>query len=283
MQKITAPPVTVPREGGGDTSGILLALFTAIALAIVALPPPPPAIAAAGQATATSAGRVIAVDPGHGGFESGAVYHEAGGRVELIERDVNLAIALFLADELRNAGYEPVLTRTTDSQVNLPPTDRNGDGRIDNDDDLQARVDVANDAQGSLLLSVHNNGSTNPRTRGTSTWYALAHPQGVQSRALAQLVQAELLAGLRAAGYADPVDQGANDDPPLLKPYGHLFLVGPQTPRVARVSEMPGIVGESLYVTSDVESRLLATEEIQRAIAAAYRRGVDAYFAQQAE
>ena len=85
-----------------------------------------------------------------------------------------------------------------------------------------------------------------------------------------------MLAGLRATGY-EPIDQGANDDPPLQKPYGHLFLVGPQTPRVARVSQMPGVVGESLYMTSDVESRLLATEEVQRAIAASYRRAVERF------
>ena len=60
---------------------------------------------------------------------------------------------------------------------------------------------------------------------------------------LAELVQAELLAGLREAGYADPIDQGANDDPPLQKPYGHLFLVGPQTPRVARASDDGRTVG----------------------------------------
>jgi hypothetical protein len=37
------------------------------------------------------------------------------------------------------------------------------------------------------------------------------------------------------------------------------------------------VVGESLYVTSDVESQLLASEEIQRAIAASYRRGVERF------
>jgi N-acetylmuramoyl-L-alanine amidase len=232
-------------------------------------------IAAANQ---SSVPRVIAIDPGHGGYESGAVYR-SGGVVQLMEKNVNLEIARFLADELRDAGYEPVLTRTTDAQVNVPATDRNGDGRVDNDDDLQARVDVANEAGASLLISIHNNGSTNPRTRGTSTWFADAHPQGARGRAFGQLVQAELLAGLREDGYADPIDQGANDDTPLQKPYGHLFLVGPQTPRVARVSAMPGVVGESLYITSDVESQLLASESVQRAIAAAYRRGVEAYFA----
>jgi N-acetylmuramoyl-L-alanine amidase len=254
-----------------------LAILTAsLALALIASAAP----VAGRDLTARPSGQtspVIAIDPGHGGREPGAVYRGAGGRAEVLEKEVNLWISLFLADALREMGYTPMLTRSTDTEVNVPRTDRNGDGRIDNDDDLQARVDVANDHGASLLISVHNNGATSSRVRGTSTWYSSAHPRGAESRAFAQVVQAELLAGLRAAGYPDVVDQGANDDPPLRKPYGHLFLVGPQTPRVARVSEMPGVVGESLFVSSDVESRLLAQEEIQRAIANSYARAVHRY------
>lgn len=262
----------------GPSSGARL-LAGAAAAALLILVGPWAGSPTAAPAPASHQGRpVIAIDPGHGGPEPGAVYRRPDGRVELIEKEVNLAIARFLADELRALGYEPVLTRTSDSAVNVPPLDRNGDGRIDGDDDLQARVDIANDAGASLLISVHNNGSPDARTRGTSTWYCSAHPLGEESRLLAELVQEELVAGLRAAGYEEVIDRGANDDPPLRKPHGHLFLVGPQTPRVARASAMPGIVGESLYVTSDVESRLLATEPVQRAIAAAYARAVQRYF-----
>jgi N-acetylmuramoyl-L-alanine amidase len=222
--------------------------------------------------------RVIAVDPGHGGAETGAVHLGPNRQPDLIEKNVNLQIALYLADQLSAAGYQPVLTRTTDSGVDRPARDLNGDGVIDNDDDLQARVDIANNAGADLLLSVHNNGAANPTVRGTSTWYARSHPLGERAQVLAELVQKELLAGLRRAGYDDPIDGGANDDPPLQKPFGHLFLVGPKTPRVARVSRMPGVVGESLYVTSTTESALLKKPSIQQAIAAAYVRAVDDYF-----
>lgn len=220
---------------------------------------------------------VVGVDPGHGGREIGAVYGR-GGRAEVLEKDVNLRIALLLAEELRAAGYLPLLTRTEDAEVNVPAWDRNGDGRIDVDDDLQARIDLLNEGGAALFISIHNNGVTSSRVRGTSTWYSAAHPLGHQSKALAVLVQAELVAGLRGAGYDDVVDQGANDDPPLQKPYGHLFLTGPKTPRVARPSAMPGVIGESLFVTSDVESQFLKDEAVLHAIAAAYRRAVDAYF-----
>lgn len=213
---------------------------------------------------------VIAIDPGHGGREPGAVHRNAAGRVDLVEKDVNLSIALRLQTLLEEAGYSTVLTRSEDAEVNAPRLDRNGDGRIDTDDDLQARVDVANEAGAVLLFSIHNNGSVDPRMRGTSTYYSIAHPRGAEANRLAALLQEALLFQLHAAGYDQPVNLGFHDDARLGKPYGHLFLVGPQTPRVARVSEMPGVVGESLFMTSDREAALLQDPAILDAIAQAY-------------
>src|SRR5687768_1546658 len=135
--------------------GLSLALLAAVMAVVVTAAP-----VARGAPSEAQASRVIAIDPGHGGREPGAVYRGAGGRVEVIEKEVNLWISLFLADALREMGFTPILTRSTDTEVNVPRTDRNGDGRIDNDDDLQARVDVANDHGASLLISVHNNGAT---------------------------------------------------------------------------------------------------------------------------
>jgi N-acetylmuramoyl-L-alanine amidase len=212
---------------------------------------------------------VIALDPGHGGYESGAV-HRANGRVDLLEKEVNLHLALLVEQLLLDHGYDVVLTRREDTQVNVPARDRNGDGRIDNDDDLQARVDTANEAGAALLFSIHNNGSTDPRVRGTSTWYADAHPQGAEGHVLAALLQQSLIDRLHEAGYVDAVDAGFHDDSRLGKPFGHLFLVGPQTPRVARVSEMPGVVGESLYMTNDREASMLQDDNTLGAIAQAY-------------
>lgn len=212
----------------------------------------------------------IAIDPGHGGPEPGAVHRGASGRVDLVEKEVNLQIGLRLEALLAARGFGTVMTRWTDADVNLPRRDRNGDGRVDPDDDLQARVDVANDAGAALLFSIHNNGATDPRFRGTYTYYCSAHPLGEESRTLAAVLQAALLTNLRGAGYADVVNGGFRDDGDLGKPYGHLFLVGPITPRVARLSQMPGVVGESLFVTSDRESALLKDDAVIDAIAQSY-------------
>ena len=216
-------------------------------------------------------GIVVAIDPGHGGGETGAV-----ARNGLAEKDVNLKIALKLARLLSDGGYRPVLTRERDREVNLAGADLNGDGRVNNDDDLQARVDIANAAHASILVSIHNNGSPHPADRGTRTYYCGHRPFAADNLRLASALQAHLVASIRAAGYDTP-DMGISDDRILNKPFGHLFLLGPLTPRMARASNMPGALGETLYLTNPVEASLLARDDILTAIAQGYYQGIVAY------
>ncbi|TME79745.1 MAG: N-acetylmuramoyl-L-alanine amidase, partial [Chloroflexi bacterium] len=62
----------------------------------------------------------IAIDPGHGGPDPGAV------RPGLYEKTANLTIALRLRAMLLGAGVNVVMTRTTDSKVNTTGTDWTG-------------------------------------------------------------------------------------------------------------------------------------------------------------
>ncbi len=81
-------------------------------------------------------GRVIVVDPGHGGSRD----RGGTGPTGIHEKDVVLPIALLLADGLREAGAEVILTRATDTAVGLAD-----------------RRQLAEDAQADLLISVHAN------------------------------------------------------------------------------------------------------------------------------
>jgi N-acetylmuramoyl-L-alanine amidase len=215
---------------------------------------------------------VVAVDPGHGGKETGAV-----GANGLTEKDVNLRIALKLAALLGKEGYTPVLTRDSDRAVNAAGEDLNADGKVDNDDDLQARVDIANAAHADILVSIHNNGSTSRSTRGTTVYYCDTRPFARESIRLASALQRSLVAEMQVAGY-EPVDNGTGDDAPLRKPFGHLFLLGPRTPRVASASNMPGALGESLYLTNPTEASLLAEDTFLSALAQGYFKGIEGYF-----
>lgn len=212
---------------------------------------------------------VVAIDAGHGGRETGAVL-AVGGRRLLLESEINLDVALRLASLLSEAEAIPVLTREHDAQVAPRGVDLTGDGRIDNNDDLQARVDAANDAHADLFFSVHHNGGP-PSVRGTAAFYCRHHPLGPQARTLAQMLQQEFLDAMRQLGYRAR-DLGALDDAMLNKPGGHLFLAGPATARVARASQMPTVVGEPLFVTNRVEGDLLRRDDTRQAIAEAYFR-----------
>ena len=87
--------------------------------------------------------RVIVIDAGHGGAAfPGAVY---GG---VKEKDINLAVALKLGAliEKEISGVKVVYTRKTDTAL----------GKTLNDD-LTARADIANKANGDFFISIHAN------------------------------------------------------------------------------------------------------------------------------
>lgn len=113
------------------------------------------------------------------------MHHDSSGKVDLVEKDVNLRIALLLADMLIEEGYEVVLTRTGDSLVNTAGEDLNGDGKVTVEDDLQARVDLINASQADILLSIHHNGFDSPM-RGTSTYFCADRPFAERRVALRQ-------------------------------------------------------------------------------------------------
>lgn len=99
--------------------------------------------------------RVIVIDAGHGGKAyPGAVY---GG---VKEKDINLAVALKLGalieKELPNA--KVVYTRKTDTALGSSLNE-----------DLSARANIANKAEGDLFISIHANAAKNTSVKGAET------------------------------------------------------------------------------------------------------------------
>lgn len=119
--------------------------------------PPPPA-AAPSPISARPAGPVrplprpftIVLDAGHGGMHTGGK-----GRSGLMEKTVNLDVALRLQRRLAAAGIRVVMTRTADVAFS---EDRN--------EDLHRRFEICNRSYPDLFLSVHSNWSENSSARG---------------------------------------------------------------------------------------------------------------------
>lgn len=105
------------------------------------------------------AGKTIALDPGHGGTNSGAV-GPAGTR----EADNVLAIALELERMLKQLGGRVAMTRRTDRELTGPySTDA---------EELGARVAVAERTGADLFISIHNNAyEKDPGVSGAMTFY----------------------------------------------------------------------------------------------------------------
>lgn len=88
-------------------------------------------------------GKIICINPGHGGSDPGACG-------PLRESDMNLTVALRLGQLLSERGASVVYTRTTD--VRVPLSDRPA---------------IANNAGADLFVSIHHNGSNDPNASGT--------------------------------------------------------------------------------------------------------------------
>lgn len=118
----------------------------------------------------------VAIDPGHGGYDSGAL-----GPNGTKEKDITLAVSLKLGDVLVKNGVDVVFTRTSD---NVPwPNNKNIE--------LQTRCDIANNAKVDYFVSIHTNSvDGSPTTSGIETFYDRDRTNGIP---LAKNIQAELI------------------------------------------------------------------------------------------
>lgn len=112
----------------------------------------------------------ICIDPGHGGFDPGAV-----GPSGVKEADVNLQVSLKLAEILKQKGHSVILTRTTKED---------GIGKNVNDS-LYQRVEIANSKKCDLFICIHCNSAT-PQAEGVETY---CYKFGSKAEILAKFVQ----------------------------------------------------------------------------------------------
>jgi N-acetylmuramoyl-L-alanine amidase len=116
---------------------------------------------------------VIAIDPGHGGRDPGAI-----GVDGIQEKDIVLSVAHQVQRLLQERGYGVVMTRTDDREVLLQP-----------------RVDMAVQANAALLVSIHANALDRSGIHGIETYYL--RPDSAE---LAAILHRSLV---RATGAAD--------------------------------------------------------------------------------
>lgn len=184
------------------------------------------------------AGKTIVVDPGHGGYDTGA---KSPSR-DAVERDLTLGMAKQLSRKLAAQGATVIMTRKTD--VFIP---------------LKERSEIANRSSADLFVSVHINSSRTPeKTSGGITFYHANDPIG---QVLADCVQGEIS---KASGIPSI---GTWSDTRI---YGTGFAV-------LRYAKMPAILIEVGFINNSFDRSKMVTSAFQESIAKAIVKGVRIY------
>lgn len=184
----------------------------------------------------------IVIDAGHGGADPGKV-----GVTNLLEKDINLSIALLLAEELNANGISTVLTRETDIDLS------NGASNLKSAD-MRNRCQLIIDAAPIFTISIHQNSYPSENVTGAQVFYFTHSEEG---KNLATTLQNSLITNLDPSNTRQPK---ANDTYYLLK----------KTPT-------PTVIVECGFLSSPAESALLATSEYQQKIVSAISLGVMEY------
>lgn len=189
-------------------------------------------------------GKIICIDPGHGGTDVGSIGH-IGGK-DVYEKNITLSIALPLRDMLTSAGAKVVMTRDTDKDVYGPWADA--------DPELQARCDIANEAQADAFVSIHIDSFSNSSVDGTTAYY---NAKSSKDLLLAQMMHQATMNSLSIP------DRGVKSND---------FYVNVYT-------TMPSVLMEMGFITNDHRVKMLTSSWGPRGIAQSLFNGLVNYFA----
>jgi|GEM_PF-5849282 len=188
--------------------------------------------------------KIIAIDPGHGGTDPGAI-----GRTGLREKDVNLSVGLLLRSLLVNDGFNVIMTRNNDTAVSLSD-----------------RCSIANEGKADIFISLHQDSlaySSDPpddpdrSVGGTTTYYwSDGVSKSYLGERLAACIQEEL------------TDEIGRKDRGIK---GKDFYV-------LRKTVMPASLVECCFISNLEEEKLLKELYFKNKIANGIRRGILRFF-----
>lgn len=176
---------------------------------------------------------VIFIDAGHGGADGGC----EGGKV--LEKNVNLAIALAVKEQLENRGYIVLMSREDDTYISK-----------------EDRVKAANSSGADVFVSIHQNSSKYSKVKGMEVWYD-GTDTNRDSEKLAQLIKQHT------------IDTTASIEREL-KENADFYVTGNTT--------MPACLIETGFLSNSTERNNLTSAEYQAKIADGIANGIEYYF-----
>lgn len=200
--------------------------------------------------TTNKNGYAIVIDPGHGGSDPGKV-----GINNVQEKDINLAIASFMQKSLLEKGFDVVMTRQSDCQLN----DGENFSKIK---DLNKRCNIINNTyklnNKCIMISIHQNSFSNSSVEGAQTFF---HKTSSEGENLAKIIQNNLNQNINTQK-GKVAKSDAN----------YYMLIN---------SDCPGIIIECGFLSNLSEAKKLSTTSYQKSIAEIICQGICEYFAVQ--
>jgi N-acetylmuramoyl-L-alanine amidase len=187
-----------------------------------------------------AADRVIVIDPGHGGIDSGAV-SPSGTR----EDELNLKVALKLKKYLEAQGANVIMTRETEQGLSSQKRE-----------DMRKRVELIRESNAHIVISIHMNKFTQSQYFGAQTFYMKGSEEGAR---LAECIQSQLV---------DNLIEGNNRK---IKAADNLLIL--------KAGSAPSVIVECGFLSNAREEALLKTDEYQEKIAWSIYSGILEYFA----
>ena len=185
--------------------------------------------------------KVIYLDAGHGGVDSGAFYKNVK------ESDLNLQITKKVMNLLKNEGAIVYLTRYGDYDLSV------GNAWNRKRSDLSRRANIINRSECDLYLSIHLNAEDSGTLHGAEVYYDTINPE---NKKIAEIFQEEFKENLNTTR-----DYKENSTKYLQR-------------RVSR----PGVLLEVGFLSNSSERALLRDDTYQNKIADVIRRAVNIYF-----
>lgn len=196
-------------------------------------------------------GKTIVVDAGHGGVDGGA------NNRYIVEKDVNLDVAFKLQSMLEGSGAKVVMTRVSDTELSKIKA-INKTRYIQ---DLNARVDIINNSNANIFISIHTNSNVNkPSTRGMIAFYYSSHPHNREMAYIFQNIFNSYEFDYKGSKLT------SNHTPQKGKYY------------ILNHAKIPGIIVETGFITNSTDLLLLQKEEYREYAARNIYQGVIDYF-----
>lgn len=186
-------------------------------------------------------GKVIYLDPGHGGTDPGAIYKD------IYESDINLEIAKKLENVLVEKGAIVYLTRYGDYDLSVP----NALNRKRSD--LSRRGNIINRSNCDLYISIHLNAENSSKWYGAQVFYDDVNEK---NELLAKIMQEQLKKTLKTSREYEETSEM----------YLHKRI------------KQPGVLIEVGFLSNPNERYLLQRDDYQIKVSNSIASGIEKYF-----